>query len=335
MFFGDNDSILGVSCGHGRIALSLIKGGKLKKSLWRDVDESILERSEIKSKRLFAEFLKDLMKENGISCRNVAFGIPDTDVFTRTVTMPAMSDDQIRLNIPFEFRDFIYGELKEFIFDYAYLPEFNTEEPAGRKEITLFAAAMPRTQLHDLEEMFKTVGLRLVKAMPKICAFEAILRLLPSEEEVRKERCIIDIGQGHTRLMIYKNGRYKLVHMIEMGERNIIRAVADEMNVDMHIARTYVETNYDNCNELPAAINVYKDISLEILKGLNFYEVSDMSARLADVTLYGGGSQVRPLVDLLKQRISMNVVTMSEMPPAWNSDGDLNITAGSLGLALG
>lgn len=107
------------------------------------------------------------------------------------------------------------------------------------------------------------------------------------------------------------------------------------MNVDMHIARTYLETNYENCVDLQPLVNVYKDISLEILKGLNFYEVSDMSARLADVTLYGGGSLIPPLVQILKDRLSMNVVTMEEMLPEWSKgEWELNLVAGSLGLAL-
>ena len=335
MFFGDRDSILGVSCGHGRMAISEVKNGKLKKGLWMDVDESILERSEIKSKRLFAEMLKDTIKEHGITSKKAAFGIPDADVFTRTVTMPMMTDEQIRLNIPYEFREYIHGELKDYIFDYSFLPDQTKTDESGKQVITLFVAAMPKQDLAEVEEMFHLAGLKLVKAMPKVCSFEAILKLLPSEEETKKERCIIDIGQGHTRLMIYKNGRYKLVHIIDIGERQITQVLADEMNVDMHIARTYLETNYENCVDLPSLVNVYKDISLEILKGLNFYEVSDMSARLSDVTLYGGGSNIVPLVNLLKERLSMNVVTMEEMLPGWKCDAGLNLVAGSLGLALG
>ncbi len=334
MVFGDGDSILGVSCGHGRLALSLVKNGKLKKSMWMDVEESILDRSEIKSTRLFAELLKDTMKEHGMTCKKAAFGIPDTDVFTRTITMPMMTDEQIRLNIPYEFRDFIQGELKEYIFDYAYIPELTKLDESGKEVITLYTAAMPKQKLQEIQEMFKMAGMQLVKALPKVCSFESILRLLPTEEEARKERCIIDIGQGHTRLMIYKNGRYKLVHIIDIGERQITQVLADEMNVDMHIAKTYLETNYENCVDLPPLVNVYKDISLEILKGLNFYEVSDMSARLADVTLYGGGSLIPPLVNLLKERLSMDVVTMEEMLPEWSKDTQLNLIAGSLGLAL-
>ncbi len=334
MLFKKKDSLLGVSCGHGRIALSYVRGGVLKKSLWTNVDETIMQNSQIKSKRLFAEYLKDLMKQNGIHCKEAAFGIPDTDVFTRTITTPLFSDEQIRLNIPFEFRDFIQGELKEYLFDYAHIPEMTNVDESGHKTNTLFAAAIPRTYLEEIDDMFKLAGIKLVRAMPKICSFEAILRLLPTPEETKKERCIIDIGMGHTRLMIYKNGHYKLVHMIDIGERQIIQRIADEKNVDMHIARTYLETNYENCSDLPAVVNVFKDISLEVLKGLNFYEVSDMSARLDDVTLYGGGAMIDPLVNLLKQRISMNVVTMAEMLPEWNKDNLLNITAGSLGLAI-
>ena len=334
MFFR-SDSILGVSCGHGRITLTLVKGGKAKKAVWIDADENILAHSEIKSKNLFVTLLRQTLKENNMYCKRVAYSIPDSNVFTRIVTMPQMTDEQIRLNIPFEFRDFIQGELKEYLFDYAYLSSeeegiYGTNNPVVR----LFAAAVPKKVFVEIQDMFKMAGMKLVKASPQLCAFEALLRLLPTEEETKRERCFIDIGRNHTRLMIYKDGRYKLVHNIDMGERDITQAIADEMNVDMHIARTYLEKNYEECQTFPSVINVYKDISLEILKGINFYEVSDMSSRLADVTLCGGAAMIASFVTLLKERIAMNVTTMPELLPDWNQGGALNITAGSLGVVL-
>lgn len=327
------EAVVGVTCEHNRLSLTLMRGGEVKKTAWIDIGENIVEGSEIKSRNLFAALLKETMKENRISCKRAAFALPGEDVFTRTITMPQMEEEQIRINVPFEFRDFIQGELKDYVFDYAYMPTGGAGiDDVGEPTVTLFAAAISRNYLEETKDMFKMAGLKLVKATPEPCAYESLLKLLPSEEERDKERCFLDIGNGHSRMLIYKNGRYKLMHMIDMGERRVIQTIADEMNVDMHIANTYLRTQYEGCDRLPAVENAYKDISLEVLKGLNFYEVSDMSARLADVTLCGGGAMIEPLVELLKERIAMNVTTMGELLPEWDTDGRLNITAASLGL---
>lgn len=337
--FGKNGSLLGVACEHGRLSLALVKQGVLKQSVWEEIPENIVEGSEIVSRNLFAAFLKETMAKNHISCKNVAYSLPDRKVLTRFITMPKMSEDQIRLNIPFEFRDFISGELKEYVFDYAYQPPKNQAQAESESsgKIRLFAAALSRNDLNEADEMFKMAGLRMKKAAPRFCAFEALLRLLPTPDKRERERCFLDIGNKHSQMMIFKDGRYKLVHMIDIGEHRIIQAVADEKNVDMHIAKTYLEENYEDCQNLPSVVNVYKDISIEVLKGINYYEVSDMSSNLQDITICGLGATIQPLVGLLRDRLSgrnMNANTMGELLPEWNKDGLINVTASSLGQSI-
>lgn len=331
--FGKANNILGLYCGQGRLSLTLAKGGEVKKSIWVNVPDNIMEGTEIKSENLFAALLKETIKQNGMSCKNVAFAITSDDVFIRNITIPRMTPDQIRINIPFEFRDFIHGELKEYIFDYAYLPgRDGMNEATGEPTMNLVAAAIPSESLESISRMMKKAGLRLVKAAPSIFGYESLLKLLPSADEREKERCFMNIGYDDTRMLIYKNGKYKLTHMIDIGEYKIVQVLADEMNVDMHLAKTYLETNYENCQQLQAVRNTYKDISLEILKGINFYEVSDMTARLGDIVLCGGGAMITPLVALLKERITMNVCTMDELFNIRNFGPAFNITALSYGI---
>ena len=102
----------------------------------------------------------------------------------------------------------------------------------------------------------------------------------------------------------------------------------------MHIAKTYLAQNYQDCCSLPSCVNCYKDISIEILKGLNFYEISDMSARLNDIVICGGGAMIDPLVRILKERITMNVKTMGEMFEDRGYGEDVCVTAEAIGILL-
>ena len=327
-------SVVGVVCEHNRLSITWFSGGAVRKYVCVDVGENIARGSDILAPGLFSSLLRDTLKENGIKCKHAAYAIPGETVFTRTITMPRMADEQVRLNIPFEFRDFISGELKDYVFDYSYIRNGAGVDDSGEPVVKVFAAALPKGFLSDTIAMFSAAGLRLVKAAPELSSYEALLSLLPTEEEQAKERCFLDIGRNHTRMLIYKDHRYKLMHMIDIGESAIIRNIADEKNVDMHIAATYLRTKFEDCDKLPSVISAYKDISLEVMKSINFYEVSDMSARLRDLTICGEGAQIEPLVDLLKTRIAMNVTTMDELLPEWNKDGLLALTAPSLGLVL-
>ena len=333
---GKQDNVFGIYAASGKLSVAAYKGKTLMTD-WVDVPTNIVQNGEILSKNLLISFLKDTLKKYHLKTKKAVFIISGDRVLTKTVTMPMMSNEQIRYNIPFEFRDLIKGELKDYIYDYAYRPPLEKSEgdDAEEKKIDLLAVAIPAAFYENLEECVARAGLKLVVSTPDLCMMEQILGLYETEEERLKERCLLDIGIDRCKMQIYKNGRYKLSHVIDIGENYIVRTIADEMNVDMELARTYIRTNYEDCLNMPAAVNAYKDISLEVLKGFNYYEMSDMSSRLNDVVLYGGGAMIGPLVDILKERIDKNVLTMSETFPQYNTNEDLDITIVAIGALLG
>ena len=328
---GNNDNVLGIYAAHRRLSISMNNGKEIK-SVWVDIPEDIVKRGEIISKSLFTSFLKETLKEHGFKAKKAAFVIGSDQVFIRNVKMPMMNDEQLRYNLPFEFRDSINGELKDYLYDYAYRPSETPEEGADAKTAELLAVAIPKEYYNSISEIVQMAGIKLIKAVPEVCVLESYLKKLETEEDRNAERCFLDIGHTGVRFQIFKNGRFKLAQLIDIGEDHIVRAIADDMNVDFELAQTYVRTQYEDCGSREAAVNAYKDISVEVLKGFNYYEMSDMSSRLNEVVLYGSGAMIDPLANMLKERIDKHVVTMNELFPQYNKDNMLNITAASIGV---
>ena len=127
-------NILGICCEHSRLSLTWMVDEKVRKSVYVDVPDNIADGSRILSRHLFAEFIRDTIKANKINCKNVAFSLPYDDTFMQIVTLPEMDHEQLRLNIPFEFRDFINGELSDYSFAFTRikvdkpLDDFEQEE---------------------------------------------------------------------------------------------------------------------------------------------------------------------------------------------------------------
>ncbi|WP_026664548.1 pilus assembly protein PilM [Butyrivibrio sp. FC2001] len=326
-----NDGVLGLSVTHEILSLTLMKGGVIRKTVWEEFPDNIVEEGKIVSQNLFAEFLKEQLKEKKINCKNVAYVISDTDIFVRNISMPKIDEEQIRFNIPFEFKDLIQGELKQYVYDYV---ERRTVNDEGSNTIKLLAYAVPLGVITEIRETLKLAGLKLVKALPETSVYETLLGAIGNEEEILKERCFMDISQKTIRMMIFKNGEFKVSHMIDIGEDRVIDAIADEFNVDRHLAVTYLRSKYKDCDQVPGAINAYKDISIEIMKGINYYEMSDMTSRLKDIVLCGMGAMTEPLVEMLKQRLDKNVVTLDELYPKFKKDKDISVTFGSVGILL-
>ena len=326
-----NDGVLGISVNHGRLTLTLIKADQIKQTVWDEAPDNIVEGTKIISQKLFADLLQEKIKENGIKCKKAAYVIADADVFIRNISMPKMSDEQLKYNIPYEFHDYIQGEMNSYAYD--YVKREKSEEMDDQK-MELLAYAVPIKLIEDIRETLKLAGLKLEKAIPETVAYEALLHTIEDEEEMKKERCFLDIGRRGIRMMIFKNGIYKLAHPIDIGENHAIQAIADDLNIDQHLAVTYLRTNYEDCDKSQAAMNAFKDISIEIMKGLNFYEMSDFTSRLNDVVLCGTGAFTEPLVDILKKRIDKNVLTMDEFFPKYSKEKEINVTYGSVGILL-
>jgi type IV pilus assembly protein PilM len=325
------EAIIGISVNHGNLSLTLLKAGQVVKTFWEEIPENIVEGTKIISSVLFAEFLQDKLKTNGIKCKKAAYTIADEDIFIKNLSMPNITDEQLRYNIPFEFNDYIHGELKDYIFDFI---KRDTTDDLLNNQIKLLAYAVPAQTIASLQQILQMAGLKLVKVLPETIAYEALLEISGREKDERVSRCFLDIGRKNIRMMIFKNGEFSLSHQIDTGENHAINVIADELGVDSHLANTYLRTNHNDCNRKTSVVNAFKDMSLEILKGLNYYEMSDMTSKLSEVILCGTGALTEPLVEILKERIDKNVYTMDEFLSEYTSEKEINVTYASVGTLL-
>jgi type IV pilus assembly protein PilM len=327
-----NDGILGIDVRHGKLSLSILRGGKISKTAWIDIPDNIVEGSKILSENLFSEFLKDKIKEHKIKSKKAVYVIADNDLVIRSFDMPEMDDEQLSLNIPFEFADYISGDMKEYIFDFVRRKkkgEKNDASDENPDSASIIAYAVPIEYVRKIGNVLRNTGLRLERAVPETLVYEMLIADLADPEDTKKERCFLDIGSNHITMRMFRDGAYRLTHIIDIGENKIIQNIADELNVDVNLAETYLRSNYQDCQNCRGAVNAYKDISLEIIKGLNYYDMSDITSRLRDVVLCGPGALTTPLVQLLQERIDKSVYNITELFEAESEDVGLNVTFAS------
>ena len=331
--FGKSN-VIGIYTEHRRLSLSMYKGKEIK-TVWVDIPDNIIKNRKIISKNLFAAFIKETMKENKFRGKKAYFVIGTDKVLTRNVQLPKMGPDQLKINLPYEFRDSINGELKDYLFDYALRPSASAKEgnESDDNSMELLAVAISKEYYETIDEIMQMAGLKLCKMVPEVCILERYLKEFPTEEERNKERCILDLGNRAIRFQIFKDGKFKLAQLIDIGENHVFQAIADDRNVDMELARTYLRTDYEECGKSEAAINAYRDISVEVLKGLNYYEMSDMSSRLNEILIYGTGALITPLVEILKERANMNVITFEKAFPQFTNE-HFSIVAIAMGILL-
>lgn len=312
-------SVLGVDIGYDSLKLALVNGGKVRKTAIVPMPKNLVKDGRVVSTETLGELLRSTLKENGMLCRYAAIALPNETVYVRNAVMPRMSVDQLKYNLPFEFRDYITEELKDYVFDYAMITkpeEMETEtNEAGGRSMELMAVAAPRSLIEESLELLRKAGLKLVKAAPTVSCYQALIRKAETGDAEQGEYCILDLGYQTIRMYMFRGDQHIVTRVLEIGMSSLDQVLADAYNVDIHLAHTYLLNNHENCQQQEVCLNAYNNIAVELMRALNFYRFSNPDSQLNDVWLCGGGAVIEPLRSAISNTLDMRLHAAEELVP--------------------
>ncbi len=335
-------TILGIDIGYDSLKLALVNGKQVRKTAIVPMPQNLIREGRVVSTETMGELLRRTMRESGIRCGRAALALPNETVFIRSVTTPLMTVDQLNYNLPFEFRDYITDELKNYYFDYAVVSTSDRSE-GGEGEngesagpvMDLMAVAAPKTLLEESQEIMHRAGLKLVKAAPAVCAYQALIRAnTPKGENSTKEYCILDLGFQAIRMYMFQGDRHMVTRVLELGMNSLDQVIAEAYSVDVHLAHTYLLSNYEDCQRKDYCMNAYGTITVELMRALNFYRFSNPDSHLEDIWICGGGACIRPLQESIAETMDLHIHNASELIPGSASiEGDYALLQ-AIGIAM-
>lgn len=203
-------------------------GGKLKKVMAKELPDNMVSGGEIVSMDAMADFIKEMAKENGISRGAAAVILPGTLVFTRNVTVPAMTDGQLLYNLPFEFKDYLTQEKNKYYFDYAVQDTVKDEE-GNVKELQLFVCATLKSTVEEYRAMLRRAGFNLKVAMPEECAYAALTEdyMQRTNAPAGSDYCFVDLGHNGIRMHILQDGNFTTKRSGDLGLRDLEQTISD------------------------------------------------------------------------------------------------------------
>ena len=337
-------SCLGIDIGKDQMKLVLMKGENIVKTASVQMPEGLLKDGRIVSVETTGELIRKTMKENKIRCKEAAVVVSSGICFLRNVTMPEMTAEQLVYNLPYEFRDYITDELKKYVFDYSWgsgeeMPKGKKlkkaskkkkkeekpeeEENQKRNEMELLAAAAPLEVMEDLRLMTRKAGLKLTFAAPEVSACENLLHYkLRNEQDKDKEYGILDLGSTSSRLFIFKGDRHQVTRVIERGMEQVEELLADTFHIDIHLARTWLLANHEDCIHSEVCQDAFSQISVELMRALNFYQFSNPESRLEDIYICGGGASIATMRQSLEKNLDVKIHEAGELLERMNGSGD-------------
>lgn len=247
----------------------------------------------------------------------------------RLVTMPRMTTEQLLLNLPYEFSDFIQGVADQYHCDYAVCA--SSEEDDATQGVPMMAAVAAKQTLAEYARMFSQAGLRLKTVLPQEMA---LIQLCQARGAGAEEFCFVDLGHQFTRITVVWRDRVQATRQIALGGRNLDMIVAGELGVDPFLSNTYKATNFQDVLTLPAVAEVCERIAVEILKVINFYQFTYRSSSLEGVYLVGGGAALPLLRQSIESAVGLPLLDPADLLP---EAGEAAASAGvfAAGAAMG
>ena len=233
-------TILGVDIGYDTLKLALVNGKTVRKAAVVPMPKNLIREGRIVSTETMGELIRKTMREHGIRGNQAAIALPNETVFIRSVTMPLMTIDQLNYNLPFEFRDYITDELKDYYYDYAVVStseesrEENTNGESGEDGesggtiMELMAVAAPKSLITESKETLHRAGLKMVKAAPTVCAYQSLIRAIgKKDEEKPQEYCILDLGYQSIRMYMFREDRHMVTRVLEIGMSSLDQVISE------------------------------------------------------------------------------------------------------------
>lgn len=307
-------NMLGIEIGSCRLKLAVSKNGKAEQVVIADLPENLVQNNEIVSWDAMAEFIKETVKANKISVKNVSMVLPEKLVHTKRVEMPMMTVEQLRVNLPYEFHEYITTGKDRYFYDYAII-ETKTDENGKAVAMDLIAVATEKEIIEKYRTMCRRAGLRLVTAAPGYEPLKWIINRYEKRQnrDRAKDYAILDLGHKHTELFFFDKGEYEITRVMDMGLEQIDRYIAEKCNVGEHTARMMKETHKDDVLNDEGCMELYSQMAVEIMRVLNFYSFNNPDNTLDTVYCCGGGAFIEPLVAAVSAMMDIRVTDIGEL----------------------
>jgi len=303
--------IIGVDLGVSEVKFAVLSDSYIEKIVRVQTPENLIRDGMPVSPEAMASFLKEAAAEHGLRGGVWALSLSPAQSYTRCVTVPRMTVEQLELNLPYEFRDYITQGKEKYQYDYAVLSSREGQDGAG-DEMDLMACTALKSTLIELQAAFRQGGTRLKRIVPEEFAYRNLIRQTCVQGQ--HPICLVDLGHSSTRIHIFKGERFDVTRIIDMGGAYQDTVIGELLSVDPFLARTKKQANQDGILEAEGCLELYRSIALEIMRAINFYNYDSQEA-MEKLYVMGGGALNQYLLRELEAGLDLEIRNAAELLP--------------------
>lgn len=259
-----------------------------------------------------AGLIAQLIKQAGISTRDVAVNLPSSRVFTAVIDMDKMSSEELGKTIHYQADSFIPTPLAESKLDWAVIGD----SPKDPKKLEVLVSSVPNEYVESRLELLESIGLNVIAFEPDNLVLPRAL--IPADQT--SPQLIVDVANTSTDLVISIGQVPHLSRSIPIGQQAIIQSAWQHLGIDETQAQQLVFKFGLGKDKLEgqiynAIIPVIEGLAAEIDKSIKFFQGRYPTLKLDRLTVTGGASVLPEFPLFLANKFGMNV----EIGNAWRN----------------
>jgi type IV pilus assembly protein PilM len=309
-------AFFGLDIGTTAIRLVELHGSGPTKQLLKygyvPIDNKIALSDSKADQQKLAQTLSQLLAQAHMTTRNVAVGIQSQRVFTTVVDFDRLSPAEMAQAITYQADSLIPTPLAESKLDWALLGD----SPKDKTKVEVLLSSVPNDLVEQRLDMLEAIGLNVIAFEPDNLAITRAL-LAP---DVPTPAMVLDIGFKGTDLVIVMQGAPRLTRAIPTGVEAIVRAAAQNLNIDDKQAEQFVFKFGLGKDKLEgqiyqAIIGTVDLLTSEIDKSIKFFQARYPDAKVDRIVVTGGASTLPEFPLYLANKFGLNV----EIGNAWRN----------------
>jgi len=284
----------------------------LVKYAYVPVDSKIVLSDAKSDQQKLAQVIKDLLSQAHMTTRNVAVGIPSQRVFTAVVDFDRLPQAELAKAIQYQADSLIPTPLDKSKIDWAVIGD----SPKDKTKVEVLLSSVENDFVENRLDLLESIGLDVIAFEPDNLA---LTRALIAQDTMAPQM-VLDIGSKSTDLVITMNGAPRLTRAIPTGAEAIVRAAAQNLNIDDKQARQFVFKFGLGKDKLEgriydAIIGTVDILTGEIDKSIKFFQSRYTDSKIARVIVTGGASALPEFPLYLANKFGVEV----EIGNAWRN----------------
>lgn len=251
-----------------------------------------------------AEAIKKLHREAKISSKEAIIALPESQVYTRTIRFPLLTDAEIASAVKWEAEQYIPIPVEEAIIQHQILERRKDTSPP---QVVVLLVAASKALIEKYAKLVEMGGLSLVAAETELMA--AVRSLAPPDATVM----IVDFGARSTDIALAKNGLLSFSRSIATAGEAFTRAVAQTLGIEEAQAEKYKRTYGLSESQLEGKVKealdpVFRMVADEMKKAIHFYQADEKGSTPSSAILSGGTSGMPHAASTLTKLLGIEVV---------------------------